>query len=142
MKKVLWLLIAVLGMTVLIMATAAADTLPALQVQLTSATVMRGEFLEIQITNLNDYYPYRFNDQYRIVARAESSYTETEAFPCNDWGYIRIPTQSLNPADLSEEDNGKYRVVVTAMGTGCDPVTAEKEFTVTEPDTGTFTFTI
>ena len=69
MKKVLWLLIAVLGMTVLIMAAAAADTLPALQVQLTSATVMRGEFLEIKITNLNDYYPYRFNDQYRIVAR-------------------------------------------------------------------------
>jgi len=115
MKKIRWLLIAVLSAAMLLMVTSAlADDLPALQVQLTSATVTRGDFVEVEITNLSEYFSFRFNDEYRIVARAEGGYLVTENYACNDWGIIRIPTQSLDPAELSEEDQGQFRVVVTA----------------------------
>ena len=96
MKKVLWTLLAVLCLALLMISAAAADSLPAPQVELTSSTVTRGEFLELQIMNLDDYYPYRFNDEYQIVAEAEGSssgFYGTGTYRCNQWGFIRIPTQ-------------------------------------------------
>ena len=156
MKKLFWKLLAVTAALLLAccaavvlddaqMESAAADgVLAPLNIQLTSSTVNRGDFLEIQVLNLSDYAQYALFGQYRITAYASTEYwNDGVSYQCNPWGYIRIPTQNLNPSELlAAEDQGQFTVTVQAYDGNGNSVTEESRFTVIEPDAGELYFRV
>ena len=156
MKKLFWKLLAVTAALLLAccaavvlddaqMESAAADgVLAPLNIQLTSSTVNRGDFLEIQVLNLSDYAQYALFGQYRITAYASTEYwNDGVSYQCNPWGYIRIPTQNLNPSELlAADDQGQFTVTVQAYDGNGNSVTEESRFTVIEPDAGELYFRV
>ena len=116
---VLAALLMICGAAALTEGGARADgALPSLRLQLTGDTVTRGEFLEIQVLNHQEYVPFAYiGGEYRISAVVSSSwYWGSNSYGCNPWGFIRIPTQDLNPETLlSEEDEGQFTVTVEAF---------------------------
>ena len=126
----------------LLTAPASADPekeLPVPQIELTADEVTRGEFLEIKVLNLSDFEAFRYFEDYPIAAYVKGY---GDSCPVNYWGYIRIPTQGLNPAWLQEEDGGQFTVVVQAHDQDGREKTAEAKFTVTEPPVGELKFLI
>ena len=117
--------------------------MPALNVQLTSDTVTRGDFLEIRVVNYTDYDQYADFGEYDIKAYVSSESWWGDTYQCNRWGYIRIPTQNIDPAELlSAQDNGEFTVTIEAHDDQNNRVSAEKKFKVIEPAWGNLYFTV
>ena len=144
MKKRVWVSLC-LAIACLMMAalSALADEtgLPVPQISLDRETVVRGEFLAVRITNLQDYADYR--EAGGLSIRAMPVYG-AETYGSYEWnglgsetGTIWVPTQALNP----QGHDGPFTLRVNAQYYG-ENAQNEAEFSVTEPEEGTLQFAI
>ncbi len=137
-KLCLWLVM-LFALLLLALPAAADGELAELDIALVSEEVTRGEFLDIQILNLDDYKPYTQEEDYQISARVVG---EDIWYQCNRWGTIHVPTQNLNPENLAEEDEGRFTVEVSAYYANIGEVYATARFEVVEPGDGELIFSI
>ena len=147
MRRMAWTMAAIMAILMMtfgstVMAEEASEgQLAALAVTMTEDEVTRGDYLELRVHNLEDYEAYAYYGAYKISAYVSTACgSDGSTYACNPWGYIRIPTQSLNASELQETDQGQFTVTVVAYDGEGNSATWTDRFSVMEPETGTLNF--